>query len=235
MKSSGGLINIGVITKGKSRNYMVKQFPYIKVCCPFLLISTVLNCTSFSNFVIGNNREKAIRKTIHEELTVHPKATLLDLYKNFFQGKFGSGHMITDTAAASNYLKEELQSATQFDSVLWQPVGYEDSYYRVNLSLVRDGKIDMQQLIAAFTEKQNTSETSLDAWKNEWNSILKIIEEMNLSLQNFEKDRLQIAEDLRKGIVIGHHSSIYLNIYHPHYRIVTKAHFLELYKKANTK
>jgi len=91
----------------------------------------------------------------------------------------------------------------------------------------------LNQSIAAFTESANTSEPpSLELWKQEWNSILKIIEQLKLNLPNFENDKLQIAENLNNGIVAGHHSSIYRNTYHPHYRIVTKSHFEKLFEVA---
>jgi hypothetical protein len=194
----------------------------------------IVNVIFISTLFPNNNREEEIRKAIKQELKLHPKATLIDLYKNFFQGRFGPGHMINNVEAASNYLKEELQSSTEFDSVLWQSVGYEDNYYRVNLSLVRDKKIDFEELLAAFTEKSDTSENiDIDKWKREWDSILEIIEKMNLSLPDFDEDKLQISDNLNKGIIIGHHSINFINNYHPHYRIVSKKHFLELYNKIN--
>jgi hypothetical protein len=85
---------------------------------------------SCSNSVINNDKKESISRAIQEELTLHPKATLLDIYKNFFQGRFGPGHMISDLDAATNYLTRELKNATEFDSVLWQAVGYEERSYR---------------------------------------------------------------------------------------------------------
>ena len=38
--------------------------------------------------------------------------------------------MISDLDAATNYLTRELKNATEFDSVLWQAVGYEERSYR---------------------------------------------------------------------------------------------------------
>jgi len=37
-------------------------------------------------------------------MSLSPKSTLIDIYKSFFQNKFGSRHMLTDTAKAAEYL-----------------------------------------------------------------------------------------------------------------------------------
>jgi hypothetical protein len=199
-----------------------------------LIAATFYSNASNPKDFIGVTKKQLIKATIYEELKIHPKATLLDLYKNFFQGKFGPGHMIADSNAASDYFKKELQEATEFDSVLWQAVGEEKNYYRVNLSLVRDGKITAQQLIDAFIGSAKTVKPpSLESWQKDWDLILEIIKKMKLNLPNFEKDKLQIAQKLKKGIVIGDHSSIYTSTYHPHYRIVSKYYFEKLSKIAS--
>ena len=195
----------------------------------FLIISVF--CTKNMS---QDGKHDAIRKAIQQELLLHPKATLQDLYKNFFQGRFGPGHMIHTIDDAEQYLNKELSEATEFDSLPWQAVGYEKNFYRINLSLVRDGKIDFDELVSAFYESANSVEQpSLESWENEWNLILSIIEGLSLALPNFGQDKLVISENLKKGIVIGHHSAIYQNTYHPHYRIVTKFYFEKFYKMVN--
>ena len=206
---------------------MIKIITYFLFC---FFAATIYN--NASGLKDDAAKKQLIIKAINEELKIHPKATLLDLYKNFFQGRFGPGHMIKDLRTARNYLKRELQQAVKFGPVLWQPVGHEKRYYRVNLCLVHDGKISMQQLIDSFVESANTAKPpALESWQMEWNEILKIIEQLELNLPDFEKDRRQIAENLKKGIVAGHHSPIYRNTYHPHYRIVSKLHFKKLFGK----
>ncbi|MFW6290620.1 MAG: hypothetical protein ACOC0R_06595, partial [Mariniphaga sp.] len=86
------------------------------------------------------DRNKKIEKAINIELTHYPEARLRDIYKNFFQDAFGPGHLIPDTARAGSYLNYELQQPIG-DTLKWQPVGAENDYYRINLSLVKDGVI----------------------------------------------------------------------------------------------
>ena len=198
-------------------------------CCLFLLFVYIMFVCCSKSGNIPQNKKESIKKAIQQEMTLHPEATLLDLYKNFFQGRFGPGHMIDNPDAAKKYLLQELQNAAGFDSVLWQAVGYEDRFYRVNLSLVRDGKIDMDPLLSAFIESAGLAEQpSAESWKQEWDSILTIMEQMDLALPDFEQDRFQISQNLEKGILIGHHSAVYREHYHPHYRIVNQANFEKL-------
>jgi hypothetical protein len=176
----------------------------------------------FLSFTGNDNKDKII-KAVREEIELHPKSTLLDLYKNFFQGRFGTGHMIPSRDAALSYMNEELKEAVKFDTVLFQPVGYENRFYRVNLSLIKDSLISKEDLLDAFISGQDTSiHISIEEWKPEWASILKIIEELELNLPDFEKDKLFIESNLEKEIIVGHHSNIFMESYNPHYRLVPK-------------
>ena len=49
------------------------------------------------------NKEELIREAVLNELKFHPKATLIDIYKNFFQGAFGPAHMITNINSVALY------------------------------------------------------------------------------------------------------------------------------------
>lgn len=178
------------------------------------------------------DRNKKIENAIRAELALHPEATLTDIYKNFFQGRFGPGHMISDPEAAREYLLQELEFAQNFDTVPWQTVGYEDRYYRINLIMVKDSLISIEDLADAFIQSANQAATpDIESWTREWDLILSVIEDLELSLPGFEEDRRNIAKNLEKGIIVGHHSDIYRKNYHPHYRIVTKEEFQRL--KAN--
>lgn len=188
-----------------------------------------LACISCSDNTIKKDNKKLIIQTARQELMLHPKATLIDLYKNFFQGRFGPGHMISNPEATSSYFYHELETTTEFDSVLWQSVGYENNFYRINLNVVRDSIIDGQELVNAFIESANAVQSpSLESWIEEWGQIIQIIEEMDIDLPNYEQDKLQLAEHLKKGNIVFHHSDTFHEYYHPHYRIVSKEHFNKL-------
>lgn len=191
----------------------------------FIILLSSIGMSQNKTFIY----KKAVETTICLEIKFHPEATLLDLYKNFFQGKFGPGHLIENRQSAEKYLKYELAEAEEFDSVLIQPVGYEEKFYRVNLRLIKENKLESEKLLDALLASANlVSKPEIAKWEEEWNSILKIIEEMDLNLPSFEEDKEKIKKNLREGKVIGHHSESYFQNYHPHYRIVHKTQMEEL-------
>lgn len=177
----------------------------------------------------ADNKEESIQKAILEELQLHPKAQLADIYKFFFQGTFGPGHILSDQKSALTYLQNELQSSTEFDSVLWQQVGYKILYYRINLKLVKEGTIPEEKYFRAFIHSANTSKIpSTKEWWEEWNFILSVIDEMKLIIPNYEENKSGLDNMLLEGKVLVHHSDIYRKLYNPHYRIVDKENFEKL-------
>lgn len=193
-----------------------------------LMIYTALMAGCFSN----EKRKSRIRQAVHEELRVHPRATLIDLYKSFFQGAFGPGHMIPDRAAAWRYLETELQNSVTFDSVLWQPVGERQQYYRINLKLVKEGVIPAEACLEAFVQSANAAKPpALEEWRREWQMIVSVIEDMNLAISNFDEDKNLLQQKLESGEIIGHHSATFEELYHPHYRVVSQHHFEDLQKR----
>lgn len=176
-----------------------------------------------------DSAESRIREAVDLELHYYPEATLLDIYKNFFQDAFGPGHIISDSSSALNYLQKELDEAKQFNAVQWQPLGYYHNYYRVNLSLVKNKKLPFDLLFYAFLESANSaSPPSIEEWKKEWNYIIQVIESMDLEIKNYEEDKQYLEELLAQGKYVIHHSKIYGELYFPHYRIISRAFFYNL-------
>ncbi len=196
-----------------------------------VLFIIVFGVTIFLNCSEANDQTAAIKAAAQAELQRYPQASLLDLYKFFFQGAFGPGHLINDREAAAQYLEEELRASTSFDTVRWQPVGHQGRYYRVNLCLIKEGAIPQQKLFEAFVASANdASPPSLEEWRKEWQMILRVIASMQLDLANFANDQREIEKNLAEGKVIGHHSETFQQLYHPHYRVVDKERFDALFQ-----
>ncbi len=174
----------------------------------------------------ANGDEKQIQKAVNEELRLHPEARLVDLYKFFFQDSFGPGHIINDKKSTLTYFQNELHISTDFDSILWQPVGYKNQNYRVNLKLVKDGTLTEEELFNAFFFTAGSfSVPSIEEWIKEWKTILKVIEKMNLKIKKYSEDKAILDDMLAEGKVLVHHSDVYRKLYHPHYRVVNKKQF----------
>lgn len=170
----------------------------------------------------------AVKEAVVRQMETYPQSTLKDLYKNFFQDKFGPGHLVADTAAAGKYIRRELDSFTTSDGLLLEPTGWEGRFYRVNLSLLKDGTIPYDVFFDAFIRSVNSIDPiPVGAWRVEWKEIERIIAGMGLNLANYVTDREEIDERLFCGEYVGHHSKQFEEYYAPHYRIISKEIFEE--------
>jgi len=173
-----------------------------------------------------DTKSKRIRVAVENQMTVYPESTLKDLYKNFFQDRFGPGHLIPDTAAAGNYLRSELASIGKTSGAYYEPTGWEGCFYRVNLSVITENIVPYNVYFDAFVQSVNQIvPISIEQWITEWLAIDSVIRSMNLSLADYEKDRMEIIEMLNHGEYVIHHSPQFEQHYEPHYRIIEKKIF----------
>jgi hypothetical protein len=172
--------------------------------------------------------EKAVRTAVERQMQTYPQSTLKDLYKNFFQDKFGPGHIITDTAGAGQYLRSELAAYADTAGEAAEPTGWEGNFYRVNLSLVKTGQVPYTTYFDAFIRSvQGITPPTIAEWKKEWTRIEAVIRSLHLALPDYEADKKEIEDRLNRGEYTGHHSERFEAHYAPHYRIISK----EIYEK----
>lgn len=183
----------------------------------FLLFSLSLPAAAEKDF------ETAVRAAVSRQMQTYPESTLKDLYKNFFQDKFGPGHIISDTTAAGNYLRRELASYTECTGDVAEPTGWEGNFLRVNLSVIKDGQIPYPVFFDAFVRSVNgIRPVTVAEWQKEWLQIEAIIRTMEPDLPGYEADRKEIEERLKRGEYVGHHSKAFEAAYSPHYRIISR-------------
>ena len=169
-----------------------------------------------------------IRSAVENQLKAYPKSTLQDLYKNFFQDYFGPGHIVSDTTSAGAYLDRELASFEQAAGAYYEPTGYNGNFYRVNLSIVKEGIISRDVFFDAFIRSVSSIQPiPVDEWKKEWFMIDSVINTMNLSLVNYSAEREKLFSLLDEGKFVMHHSEQFSNEYDPHYRIIGREIFLK--------
>ncbi|MGM9802781.1 MAG: hypothetical protein ACI308_01240 [Muribaculaceae bacterium] len=161
-----------------------------------------------------------------EQMRVYPQSTLRDLYKNFFQDHFGPGHIVADTASAKAYLNKELATTKKFEGPLYERTGYAGNFYRVNLSLIKDGVIPYDVFFNAFVRSVNgIRHTPIEEWKKEWGVISNVISKMDLPIDDYKRDSVEIDSLLEQGKYVMHHSRRFNDAYDPHYRIISKEIF----------
>ena len=182
----------------------------------FVIVTVFIACSSPDVFT------KQVTEAVRAQMDKYPASTLCDLYKNFFQDKFGPGHLAPNAEMADKYLRSELESMdTTNNSDYVEITGWEHRFCRINLSLLKNNVIPYDVFFPAFMESMNSIELpDVMEWGNEWNNILSIIEKMNLNLPDYEQDKTKLDSLLAEGKYVIHHSEVYNQNYKPHYRII---------------
>lgn len=153
-----------------------------------------------------------------------PDIALQDIYKSFYQDRFGAGHMLTDTAAVRAWLISELQTAA-IDTVLnpyFEPTGAKGRFVRVYLRCVNEGLISADLLFDAFARSAVPVPQSEPAWSDEWQSLMEAAQKAGVPCPEDDCQQLMHAANLGAAV---HHSDAYRNACHPHYRIVERTIF----------
>ncbi len=193
------------------------------------------------------DRER-VERVVRMQMERYPLSRLVDYYKNFFQDKFGPGHLISDTASAGAYLRRELaqmiseqdapddcrvcisneEMQKEPDNNFAEYTGWEQNYVRVNLQAVTEGKISYKSLSCALFESARTAPAlSIEDWTKEWRVIEQIVLKLNPSLPDAKSESEQIYKMLKTGNYAVHHSEVYVKAYNPHYRLIKS----EIFKK----
>jgi len=162
-------------------------------------------------------------------LQQYPQARLLDIYKSCFQDYMGAEHLVSDTASVKAYLDNELATTSADDLMpwYWEPCGVWGNHVRVSLRAVHEGFITAQALLDNFMASAASGERpAVQDWAGQWRTIVKVIDQMNLQLPEYDKDKQFIDSILSQGKYAISHSSSYRAAYAPHYRIVRRDLFI---------
>ena len=190
---------------------MTRIAPYLSAVA-LLVVATA--CT-------GDDTRERLHLSVERQMERYPHSTLRDLYKNYFQDRFGPGHIIADEKAADNYLRYELENSTTMEGDDYEPTGYEERFMRVNLSVIADGRVPYDKYLSAFVRSVNgIKPITIDEWHKEWAVIDGVIASMQLNLPNYEADRAEIWALIEGGEYVMHHSELFEQHYQPHYRII---------------
>ena len=183
------------------------------------LILVLLLCTGACDRKIVD--AEAVKAAVATQLESFPESRLQDLYKSFFQDRFGPGHIITDRQSALDYILSEWASADTLMGPRTESCGWQGNYVRVNLSVLADSLMTAEELTdALMASAKEVKEEDIQAWKTEWAEILAIIEKEYPDIPDLQQDKARIDELLASGQYAYHHSAAYNAAYHPHYRII---------------
>lgn len=177
-----------------------------------------------------DRESQQIVEAVNTLIGKYPEATLQDIYKSFYQERFGPGHMIPNVENARNYLMSEMEQASENSGAYYEPTGSGGKYIRVYLNAVADGKISAEQLLDAFVESANNVEPRSDKWADQWTNIVKVIEEKQLPVKMDDELKQWLKECSEQEEAV-HHSEAYNQVYRPHYRILERNIFEQQLKR----
>lgn len=175
-----------------------------------------------------NDKPSPMQHFLCEFMQKYPEATLQDIYKGSFQDVFGPAHILTDRTAVENYIQYEINHADTLVGDEYEPCSWKGRFYRVNLSVIKEGKVPMDEFVDAFMQSANGIDTTLtNAWLKEWELLLREVKAAAPHLKHFTEDSLAISQLLEEGHYVVHHSEVFNETYQPHYRIIRKDLFEE--------
>ena len=168
----------------------------------------------------------SISDALDYQISHYPSSQYRDIYKNFMQDFFGPGHILADTAASGRYLRQELAEEGPFDGPLYEKTGFKGNFYRVNLSLIKDGIVSYETFFPVFVESvQGIIPPSGEEWTKTWNLIDSVIIAKGLHFPDENIDRQALADQFAEGNFIAHHSRRFNDSVHFHYRIISRDNF----------
>ena len=176
--------------------------------------------------IIGKNNElKRDLSILIEQIKNHPNQTLQDVYKSCYQDEYGPGHLIANESSSMNYILEEINTMEKDYNppTLFEQTGLDGNYIRVDLTLVKDGTIPFFILFKALLISADIGSKKTDeGWADIWSNIVDEIKNSSLEFPNFEEDMKNLDNISKSEDKVVHHSDLYENTYHPHYRIIEK-------------
>ena len=127
-----------------------------------------------------------------------------------------------------NYLEQECEEAKKDINPCpdYELTGSHGRFYRVNLSVINDGRVPMNTFLNAFMKSAaQFSLPKVEDWKQEWIAIEKCIKELGYQFPDQAQDSAAIMNILAQGKYASHHSIAYNEAYYPHYRLIEKTIF----------
>lgn len=177
---------------------------------------------SSSDMIVADS----IAEALDYQMSHYPSSQYRDVYKNFMQDFFGPGHILADTAASGRFLRQELAEEGPFDGPLYEKTGFRGNFYRVNLSLIKDGIIPYEIYFPAFVESvRGINPPSGEDWMKTWNLIDSVIMAKGLHFPDEDIDRQALADQFAEGNYVAHHSRRFNDSVHFHYRIISRDNF----------
>ena len=184
-------------------------------------VSVFFSCTN-------HTQEQAREAFVRTYFQRYPQATLQDIYKGSFQDVFGPAHILTNKESVTKYIQYEMSQVESYENEDYVPCGWQGNFYQVNLKVIADGRVPMDTFVEAFMASAQGIDTTLTPqFIEDWQWMQQSIRKVVPDLEGFEEDSTLLANLLKEGKYVVHHSQKFNDHYQPHYRIIRKDIFEE--------
>ena len=184
-------------------------------------VSVFFSCTN-------NTQEQEREAFVRTYFQRYPQATLQDIYKGSFQDVFGPAHILTNKESVTKYIQYEMSQVESYENEDYVPCGWQGNFYQVNLKVIADGRVPMDTFVEAFMASAQGIDTTLTPqFIEDWQWMQQSIRKVVPDLEGFEEDSTLLANLLKGGKYVVHHSQKFNDHYQPHYRIIRKDIFEE--------
>jgi hypothetical protein len=163
-----------------------------------------------------------VLELIRVHLERYPQSGFMDIYKLLHQATFGPGHAITGKKEAKERLEHELKYATLPNpgDYLLENVHPEGQIVRLHLRPYAAFRGSTRPLLDAFIRSADDVRGTVDVMVARWHAF-----EQSPYIERFPSRELALFARFRaqEGWPAVHHSPTYQAVYHPVYRVLTRA------------
>lgn len=163
-----------------------------------------------------NEYSKKTRKLLIEHYKRYPLLKAEDIFKYLFHSAFGCDHLVSDEAAALDYIEREYGALPKSEAPLIEELDGE--YSRISLSHLKGGLAPktLARIFCLSAKKETDGKLALE-------EKLRVAEELVASGElPFDKAAFNKSLDRWKGMGYPaiHHSNEFRKEYHPAYRVI---------------
>jgi hypothetical protein len=176
----------------------------------------------------GNPAMKSsdFKSIILDHYSRYPELQIEDLYKLAHQAAMGSEHAVKDIEYARQWLFRELNHLPGASpESLVDPISPDHNIVRIHLQPYIASGGQPEKLLQAFVSTANGFRGSFDVLKHYWTSIEALAQGDQLPFPP-ERLREMIRQMAASGYPAIHHSTKYVEAYHPSYRVVAQRFFI---------
>ena len=104
----------------------------------------------------------------------------------------------------------------------YEYTGIEGNFVRVNISVVKDGKIELGRFVQLLMQSaQGVNPMPLYDWRGQWQRIAVSLRTL-FPVAEYNEDTAKLEKMFDGGNYVYHHSRRFNEVYAPHYRLIRR-------------